>query len=72
MSWVVPARVVGTHATPHGELALDQSFQMLSGTLKTATATVPVEGRVVGEEVVLKAGERELRGRVVGGRVSIP
>jgi hypothetical protein len=36
------------------------------------TATVPVEGRVVGEEVVLKAGERELRGRVVGGRVSIP
>jgi hypothetical protein len=72
MSWVVPARVVGTHATPHGELSLDQSFQMLSGTLKTANATVPVEGRVVGEEVVLKAGERELRGRVIAGRVTIP
>ena len=72
MLWIVPSRVAGTHATPQGELALEQSFQMLTGTLKTASATIPVEGRVVGEQVVLKAGDRELRGRVVGGRVVLP
>ena len=71
--WIVPARVVGTHATRHGELTLDQSFQMLTGTLKAADgATVPVEGRVIGEDVVLQAAGRELRGRVTGGRVTFP
>ena len=67
--WIVPARVAGTHPVPQGELVLDQSFQKLSGTLRTDGATVPVEGRVIGEEVVVTAGGRELRGRVHGTRL---
>ena len=70
--WIVPARVVGTHAIPQGELTLDQSFQMLKGTLKTADALIPVEGRVIGEQVVITAAGRELRGRVVGTRLVMP
>ena len=69
--WIVPARVVGTHATQHGELVLDQSFQKVTGTLKTADGTVPVEGRVLGEDVILTAGGRELRGRVAGTRLTL-
>ena len=73
MAWIVPARVVGTRATSAGELALDQNYQKVNGTLKAADGSVvPVDGTVVGDEVVLRAGARELRGRVVGGRVTIP
>ena len=65
--WIVPARVAGTHATPRGELTLEQTFQKVSGTLKTENGTVPVTGTVRGEEVVLQAGGRTLRG-TAGGR----
>jgi precorrin-6B methylase 2 len=64
--WIVPARAEGSHKIPDGQLVLKQSFQMLSGTLKTADRSVPVEGRVRGEEVTFKAGSREYRGRMNG------
>jgi hypothetical protein len=67
--WIVPAQIGGTHATRHGELALKQTYQMLSGTLRTEGGTVPVEGRVQGDRFVLTAGGRELRGKVEGKRV---
>src|SRR5437763_1888843 len=56
--WIVPARVAGNHKLPQGEFALKQEFQMLSGTLRSEGRTVPVEGKVSGEEVMLKAGGR--------------
>ena len=64
--WIVPAKVAGTHKTPQGELTLKQNFQMLTGTLRANGKTVPVEGRVRGDEVTLKAGGREYRGKVNG------
>ena len=64
--WIVPAKVAGTHKVPQGELMLKQDFQMLSGTLRTEGRTVPVEGRVRGEEVTLTAGGRTYSGRVNG------
>jgi SAM-dependent methyltransferase len=64
--WIVPAKVAGTHKLPQGELTLKQEFQMLSGTLRAEGKTVPVEGRVRGEEVSIKAGGREYRGKVNG------
>ena len=33
--WIVPAKVGGTWQLPQGELALKQTFQMISGTLKS-------------------------------------
>ena len=65
--WIVPAKVAGTHKIPQGELTLKQQYQMLSGTLRTTEGrTVPVEGRVRGEEVSFKAGGRDYRGRMNG------
>ena len=64
--WIVPARVAGTHKLPQGELTLKQNFQMLSGTLRTESRTVPIEGKVRGEEIAFKAGGREYHGKVNG------
>ena len=69
--WIVPARVAGNHKLPQGELALKQEFQMLSGTLRSEGRTVPVEGKVTGEEVMLKAGGREYRGHLNGKQLEL-
>jgi precorrin-6B methylase 2 len=64
--WIVPARVAGSYSLPQGKLVLKQEFQRLSGTLRTGGATYALTGRVRGEEVELRAGGREYRGRVKG------
>ena len=64
--WIVPARVAGSYTIAQGELVLRQEFQMLSGTLRTGYGPVAVEGRVRGEEISLKAGDREYHGRLNG------
>jgi SAM-dependent methyltransferase len=69
--WIVPAKVAGTHKLPEGELTLKQSFQKLSGTLSTNGRTVPVEGKVRGEEIAFTAGGREYRGKADGKRLEL-
>jgi precorrin-6B methylase 2 len=69
--WIVPANVAGTYAIPQGELVLKQEFQMLSGTLSTPYKTVPIEGKVRGEEIAFKAGGREYHGRLNGGKLKL-
>jgi len=69
--WIVPARVAGTHKTPQGDITFKQQYQMLSGTLRTAERTVPLEGRVRGEEITFKAGGREYRGRMNGKQLEL-
>jgi precorrin-6B methylase 2 len=64
--WIVPAKVAGTYRIPQGELKLAQRFQMLTGTLSAGAKTVPVEGRVRGEDVVFSADGREYRARMNG------
>lgn len=64
--WIVPARVAGMHKLPQGQLKLNQTYQMLSGTLRSEGTTIPVKGKVLGNEVILTAGGRELRARVNG------
>jgi SAM-dependent methyltransferase len=61
--WIIPANFSGTWQMPQGELTLKQSFQMVSGTLKSAERTVPVMGRVRGDELLLSAGGKQFRGR---------
>jgi hypothetical protein len=67
--WIVPAYVGGVHKTPHGELTLNQEFQMLSGFLRTEGRQVRVRGKVLGEDVALTAGEREIRAKAKEGRL---
>lgn len=64
--WIIPAHVAGTYKTPEGEVTLKQQFQMLSGTLRGNGKTVPIEGRVHGEEIAFTAGGKEYHGRVKG------
>jgi precorrin-6B methylase 2 len=69
--WIVPARVAGTHKLPQGELTLKQNFQMLSGTLRTEGRTVPLEGKVRGDDVAFTAGGREYHGKMNGKRIEL-
>jgi len=64
--WIVPARVAGTHKLPEGELKLKQSFQMLSGTLSTEGKTLPVKGKVHGDDISFTAGGREYHAKANG------
>jgi len=69
--WIVPARVAGTHKTPHGEFLLKQQFQMLTGTLRSGGRTVALQGKVNGEDVAIKAGGRDYRGRMNGKKLEL-
>jgi hypothetical protein len=64
--WIVPARVAGAHSLPQGELTLKQHYQMLTGTLSTEGKTLPVKGKVRGNEVSFTAGGHEYHGKANG------
>jgi len=64
--WIVPAKVGGSYKIAQGDLTLKQTFQKLSGTLRTEGKTLALEGKVNGEEIAFKAGGREYRGKVNG------
>lgn len=69
--WIVPAQVAGTHSAAQGELRLVQDFQKVSGTLRSQGKVIPVEGRILGNDVILNAGGRELRGKVNGKKLEL-
>ena len=69
--WIVPAQVAGTYKVAQGELTLKQTFQMLSGTLRSEGKTFALEGKVNGEEIAFRAGGREYRGRMNGKRLEL-
>src|SRR5262245_27561986 len=53
--WIVPAKVEGTWKLPQGELKLEQKYQMLTGTLKTGSATAQItDGKMTGDQISFK------------------
>jgi len=62
--WIVPARVEGTWKLPEGELAIQQSFQMITGTLQAGGKSIALKGRMSGDRLSFRAGDAEYRGRV--------
>jgi SAM-dependent methyltransferase len=65
--WIVPAKVEGTWKLAQGELSIKQTFQMISGTLKTAGATVQLsDGKLNGDQITFSAGAAQYDGRVNG------
>jgi SAM-dependent methyltransferase len=55
--WIVPAKVEGVWQLPQGELTLKQSYQFISGTLKSGGAVTPItNGRLKGEQILFNAG----------------
>jgi len=63
--WIVPAKVGGTWKLPQGELTLKQSFQMISGTLRSGNVAAPItNGRLRGDEISFTARGAQYNGRV--------
>jgi hypothetical protein len=61
--WIVPAKVQGTWTTTAGDLALTQTFQMITGKLG---ATPISNGRLRGTEISFTAGNTKYVGQVSG------
>lgn len=65
--WIVPAQVAGTWRLPQGQLTLNQTFQMLTGSLTLGgTTTAITDGRVKGDSVSFTAAGRTYNGRLNG------
>jgi SAM-dependent methyltransferase len=64
--WIVPAKVAGTWRLPNGELTLRQTFQMISGTLKSGNVIAPINGKLNGDRITFTAGEGQYSGQVYG------
>jgi len=65
--WIVPAKVAGTWKLSQGQLTLKQTFQMVSGTLRSGNVTTPVtNGKLVGDRIRFSAGTAHYTGRVSG------
>jgi hypothetical protein len=64
--WIVPAKVGGTWKLPQGELTIKQTFQMITGTLKTGNTSSQINGKLNGDEITFTAGNTKYSGRVNG------
>jgi SAM-dependent methyltransferase len=67
--WIVPAKVAGTWTLAQGELILKQSFQNITGMLKSGSVETPVNGKLNGEQISFTAGTTEYSGRVAGNAI---
>ena len=69
--WVVPAKVEGTWKLPDGgELRLQQTYQMIEGSLRVGTSNMPISnGKVIGDQIVFTAGDARYTGRVNGNAI---
>ena len=69
--WIVPAKVEGTWKLPDGELTLKQTFQKISGTLKSKNQVTSIaSGRMSGDQIYFTAGDTEYTGRVSGDTIA--
>lgn len=65
--WIVPAKVDGTWAMDKGELAIKQTFQNFTGTIKNGNVVTPVtNGKLKGDQITFTAGGTEYTGTVNG------
>lgn len=65
--WIVPAKAEGRWKLSQGELALTQSFQMISGTLTSQGKNAPIaNGRLRGEQISFTVGNTKYTGQVQG------
>jgi hypothetical protein len=68
-------KVEGTWELPQGELALTQTFQMISGTLRSGNVSTPISnGRLNGDQISFTAVGNQytvyVNGNVIAGNVS--
>jgi Methyltransferase domain len=67
MLWIVPAKVAGTWQLSQGQLVLKQTFQTISGTIRSGNVSTPItNGKLRGDEISFTAGGAQYVGRVNG------
>jgi hypothetical protein len=65
--WIVPAKVEGSWQLAQGALTIKQSFQMISGTLKSGNNSTPIaNGKLNGDQITFNANGVLYTGRVSG------
>ena len=65
--WLVPAKVDGAWTTDKGELAIKQTYQNFTGTLKNGNVVAPItDGKLKGDTISFTAGGTEYTGKVNG------
>jgi hypothetical protein len=64
--WIVPAKVGGKWRVANQDLMLEQTYQMVTGTLGGTAIT---DGRLRGDQIRFMAGNSEYTGRVAGNRI---
>jgi len=69
--WIVPAKVDGTWKLPQGELSIKQTFQMISGTLKSGSGSSQISGKLNGDQISFSAGATQYTGRVNGNAMEL-
>jgi SAM-dependent methyltransferase len=68
--WVVPAKIAGRWQSNRGEFEFKQSFQMISGTIKSDKGTVEItDGRLDGVRLSFTAGDTQYLAYVSGNRI---
>ncbi len=68
--WIVPAKAGGTWKSAQGELTLTQTFQMVTGALKSSTGSAQItNGKLRGEQITFTAGGAEYSGKVNGSTI---
>ena len=68
--WIVPARVEGTWKTAQGELTFRQTYQLVSGMLKSGGAATAIsDGKLHGDQISFSAGGSQYHGRVSGDAI---
>jgi len=67
--WIVPAKVDGNWKMPQGELAIKQTFQVISGTLKNGSNSSAINGKLNGDQITFTAGGTQYTGRVNGSSI---
>ena len=65
--WIVPAKVQGKWKMQRGEFTLTQSYQMLSGSVRTGNVSKAIDaGKMIGDQITFSVGDTSYTGRVNG------
>jgi len=70
MMWIIPAKVQGHWPLARGDMTLTQTFQDVTGTLRTGGASFPISGgRLRADRITFTAGGVRYSGRVSDGTI---
>jgi hypothetical protein len=68
--WIVPAKVQGTWKAGASEITLSQTFQKVTGQVKTGNVIAPIkDGKITGDTITFTAGSTTYTAKIVGNRM---